>query len=940
MSDPKKEPPEHVAQVNQFNRDHRLDGRIAYGYKDGGRQAQYDEDSGKTIIRSKRETIVFKSPDEDPVLKRTIEKAKADMAGMTSTAQKAQYLSAYIDKLMPKVHDNDAIIDRIVPPYAAQRQISLGQLIEAETGVCRHRSLLFKVLADETGVPASLVRGHFNDGHSAGSHAWNEVQLENGKKIIVDVMHQNTFQMGQPGAHHYNTVARHPMYNDNGPIQRTPQSAPPQSAPNRVIGGLDHAIINSAEQIHTTKGLYLSIEGLPPYKTDALKQSLNRQGIVFEEKRSNVNGGTNVLALDTENAHRLAKFQGGDPLPLRPPSPPVQATPSQPAPAQPAQAQPASRPAAPVADDEQRIRLNPQQAKAMRDYIAIASAETIHSSKGLYLSVEGKSPDQINALKQSLQNQGIEFRDHRSSVNGGTNVLALDDSNAAKFTKAQNSPPSLTRDPHAAPPTAAKPDDHAIRLTPQEAAQLRDHATISNASVIETTKGKYLSIEGKSPEYVADLKQSLARQNIQFDEKTSGINGGTRVLSLDSENAAKFVKIQTSADASAQSPRTQFGSPAAAATPPPSQAPAAAAPAPSPAQPSPAQPAAAAAPAPAAPTASAASATPATPSATKSERPATPPTPAADQTSSVKKPAADVSEHHGPRTSSSGAAHISGAKVDGAAGKLGTAVQAAAKVAEGDNVGAAKVVAEAVGTKFAITQLAKKIPVIGAVVTVGTTLWAAGAQAAQGNYGKAAAELAAGGAEAAGNVVGFGAGDAAREVVRAGVQVAAGDKYAPEKSGLRQMAETAVDVAKKVGSKGSAQEPFNKASSSNPSAPSVAIVNPAQYRGQSTAQLADTIQKDPVLPDTVKMGNKDVKLCDALKDKTFRTTFLQSLESAAAKGVDVGQQVAMIKAYEQKIDPPSTAVAATSAPKRDVTASASPPPRRQGATLSDMGPMA
>lgn len=949
LSDPRGAPPEHVAQVNQFNRENRLDTRVAPGYKDGGRQAQYDEDSGKTIIHSKRETIVFKSPDEDPVLKRTIDKAKADMAGMTSTEQKAQYLSNYVDKLLHKANENEAIIDRIAPPGAANRQVSLGQLIEAETGVCRHRSLLFKVLADETGVPASLVRGRFDDGRgNAGAHAWNEVQLENGKKILVDVMHGNTFRMDQPEVQHYQNFLRQPLYDQNGPIQNRPKpTAPSPSTPNRAQAGLDidlgepqkpaqqqalqadderrirlspeesrnvrdHIIISTAEAIHTTKGVYLSIEGQSAEKIDALKQSLQRQGIQFEEKRSGLNGGTNVLSLDHENAQKLAKVQSTDPLPVRP----------APAPQKPEAAAAPIPDRAPVADEDRRIRFTPEQGRMMRDHIAIASAETIHSNKGLYVSIQGKSPEQIDALKQAMQRQGIQFEEKTSSVNGGTKVLALDGENANKFSKAQSSPPAFLREQPAhapsAQPAAPAAEEHRIQLSPQQAEKLRDQAALSRAETIHTTKGTYISIQGQSPEQVADLKQAMQRQGIHFEEKTSSLNGGTKVLSLDTQNAAKFSNAQKGSDATLHSTQIQ---PAATAAAPPSAPP----------QPPASQQTS---------HESSTTKTEQTSSAPKTDHTSSqPPATQGENSTTVKKPAVEATETHGPRSSGGSSVHANGAKVDGAAGKLGTAVQAAARVAEGDNVGAAKVVAEAAATKFAITQIAKKIPVIGAVVTVGTTLWSAGAQAAQGNYGKAGAELAAGAAEAAGNVVGFGAGDAAREVVRAGIQVTAGDKYAPEKSGLRQMAETAVDVAKKVGSKGSAQEPFNKASASNPSAPSVAIANPAQYRGQSTAQLADTIQKDPVLPDTVKMGGKEVKLCDALKDKTFRTTFVQSLESAAAKGVDVGQQVAMIKAYEQKLDQPS-ATASTNAPKNDVAASASPPPRRQVASVSEMGPMA
>lgn len=90
--------------------------------------------------------------------------------------------------------------------------------------------------------------------------------------------------------------------------------------------------------------------------------------------------------------------------------------------------------------------------------------------------------------------------------------------------------------------------------------------------------------------------------------------------------------------------------------------------------------------------------------------------------------------------------------------------------------------------------VAKKVPVIGAVVTAGFVLHEVGSEAYRGNYGRAAAALGAGAAETLGNIVGFGVGDGAREVVREGVARTAGERYAPEKSGLRQLGEGAISV--------------------------------------------------------------------------------------------------------------------------------------------------
>lgn len=94
-------------------------------------------------------------------------------------------------------------------------------------------------------------------------------------------------------------------------------------------------------------------------------------------------------------------------------------------------------------------------------------------------------------------------------------------------------------------------------------------------------------------------------------------------------------------------------------------------------------------------------------------------------------------------------------------------------------------------------QIAKKIPLIGAAVTVGYVGVEVVGDLVDGKYGKAAAATAAGTAEIGGNFVGFGAGDAAREVVRGGVVAATGDEYAPEKSGIRKLVESGVDMGSK-----------------------------------------------------------------------------------------------------------------------------------------------
>jgi len=151
------------------------------------------------------------------------------------------------------------------------------------------------------------------------------------------------------------------------------------------------------------------------------------------------------------------------------------------------------------------------------------------------------------------------------------------------------------------------------------------------------------------------------------------------------------------------------------------------------------------------------------------------------------------SEQHATR--SLGAASMAVNLAEG--NSTGAALDAASMLAESETVQkAATRAAIKTGLTEGFELAAKRIPVIGAGVTIGFVLYSSGAQAMAGNYDLAAAELAAGTAEAAGNIVGFGAGDLAREAARQGLIATGGDRFAEvEKSGLRQLGEGAYGLA-------------------------------------------------------------------------------------------------------------------------------------------------
>ena len=107
--------------------------------------------------------------------------------------------------------------------------VLIGDWIDqGHAGVCRHRSLLFKILADEAGLNAALVRGNYAErGSPAIPHAWNEVFLGDGRRVLIDVSLEGSqprfLDVGTPEViEHYLKVDNKPWYGTAAP--RNPPS--------------------------------------------------------------------------------------------------------------------------------------------------------------------------------------------------------------------------------------------------------------------------------------------------------------------------------------------------------------------------------------------------------------------------------------------------------------------------------------------------------------------------------------------------------------------------------------------------------------------------------------------------------------------------------------------------------------------------------------------
>ncbi len=155
--------------------------RIPDGYVDGGHAMKIAADG---TVSSPREIIVV-DRNRDTKLRQHLDYVRWLMRGNLPPAQRATLLAQYVDQQYSPVDGRSFSVEACELLLAAHagREMLIGDIIRA--GVCRHRSLVFKLLADEAGLSVALVRGHLG---GQSYHTWNELTLADGEKRIVDVM--------------------------------------------------------------------------------------------------------------------------------------------------------------------------------------------------------------------------------------------------------------------------------------------------------------------------------------------------------------------------------------------------------------------------------------------------------------------------------------------------------------------------------------------------------------------------------------------------------------------------------------------------------------------------------------------------------------------------------------------------------------------------------
>ena len=218
-----------IDQSNSFNSKHNIaaDQKILDGYRDGGRAFSFDS-NGQRLLNGEiapnnigREIIVVDRT-KDATLQSYITEVKAATEGMTDS-QKADYIHEYVYDLSTKGKNfGDSVYVNNSNNLPVGQEILLGEIFKENAAVCRHRSLMYKVLGDEVGLNVELQRGNFSNPLTGanGGHAWNIVTLPDGTSYIYDVMHNSKTSI-TPGdidtkASYYLTVDNKSLYTTDG----------------------------------------------------------------------------------------------------------------------------------------------------------------------------------------------------------------------------------------------------------------------------------------------------------------------------------------------------------------------------------------------------------------------------------------------------------------------------------------------------------------------------------------------------------------------------------------------------------------------------------------------------------------------------------------------------------------------------------------------------
>jgi hypothetical protein len=180
--------------IDQYNKQHYVGPGVTIpdGYIDGGRGMKVD--AGGSAASGREILVLDRTHDQE--LAADLKIARSPEMRALAPLDRIQKLSALIDKQTTPPGGLQWVGEQTkqLEDEFTNKPVFIGDWVDqCQSGVCRHRALLFKVLADEAGLKSALVRGNYaKSGPPGGAHAWNEVFLDDGRRVLVDVMHQGS----------------------------------------------------------------------------------------------------------------------------------------------------------------------------------------------------------------------------------------------------------------------------------------------------------------------------------------------------------------------------------------------------------------------------------------------------------------------------------------------------------------------------------------------------------------------------------------------------------------------------------------------------------------------------------------------------------------------------------------------------------------------------
>lgn len=200
--------------------------KIQDGYVDGGRGMQLDP---RDRARSRRELIIV-DRQRDPALQQHLAFARSKEVMTLEPDQRAMQLAQYVDQSMSLDKNNRATmaaVSLLTEEYADQ-PVLIGEVTRlCGAGVCRHRALLFKLLADEAGLDVALVRGNYGNANRHAGHAWNELHLKDGRRLLIDTMQRRVELLtptGSKTSDRYLTIDNKPWYGKTETAKEKPDT--------------------------------------------------------------------------------------------------------------------------------------------------------------------------------------------------------------------------------------------------------------------------------------------------------------------------------------------------------------------------------------------------------------------------------------------------------------------------------------------------------------------------------------------------------------------------------------------------------------------------------------------------------------------------------------------------------------------------------------------